>query len=69
MVLDDLGDVMDDVALGDSGIIGCGTHHKQRPAQHTHQQGNGCLVDSGQTFKGYAEVADAEDDDNCNRKC
>ena len=28
---------------------------------------DGCLVNLRQALKGYAEVADAEDDDDCNR--
>ena len=66
MMLNDLGNVMNDIPLSDSRIISGRAKHQQGPAEHTHQQGNGCLVDSCQTFKGYAEIADTEDDDNSN---
>ena len=67
MMLDHLSDVMDDIALGHSRIIGSGPHHEQGPAQHTHQQRNGCLVHSCQAFQGYTQIANAEDTHNQNR--
>jgi hypothetical protein len=41
--------------------------HEERPCGHKHEQGDGCLVDFRHTLYGYAEIADTEDDDDCNR--
>ena len=69
MVLDDFGNVMDNLARGNLWIIGRRTQHEQCPAAHTHEQGNGSLVHTGQTLQGYAHIADTEEDNNTNCKC
>ena len=64
MVLNDLGNVVNHTVSGYLRIIRAGAHHQERPAEHTHQQGYGSLVDFGHTLQGYTEVANTEDGDN-----
>ena len=39
-------------------------HHQQRPAAHTHQQGNGCLVNLQHALQGYAQIANNKERNN-----
>ena len=51
---------------GINGIrqIGLGRNHEEGPCGHEHQQGNSGLVDLGNAFDSYAEIADTENDDD-----
>ena len=50
---------------------GCGdilawVNHKERPADDKHEQGNGGLVDFGNSLNGYKEIANDEENDDGN---
>ena len=62
-----------DLAYGRGHVVAhcCGDvtargNHEKRPARHEHQQRDGCLVNFGQAFEGYAQIAEHEDDHNRN---
>ena len=59
-----LGNMMNDFVGCYLGVISSRPGHQQRPAEHAHQQCNGCLVHFRQTLQGYAQIADYEYDDD-----
>ena len=57
MMLNDFGDMVDNTISRNSRIIGGRTKHQQCPATNTHEQRNGCLVDSCQALESNAQIA------------
>ena len=67
MMFDNFCNMVDDTICSNLRIIGCRTQHEQRPASHTHEQGNSGLVHSCQTLQSYTQIADNEENDDTNR--
>ena len=57
--------LVDKFLTAESWQITARIDHEQRPADHKHQQGNGCFVDFCRALQGYEQIAHAEHDNNC----
>ena len=64
MVLNHLADGMCRILAYGSCDVTAGVDHKQGPAGHEHQQGDGGLVHFRHTLDSYTKIADDEDDNN-----